>query len=229
MLVVGQPAGGLRPTPPGGRPGAVPPVLRVLVGHVRSPSSDWRMYAASTGSTRGGNSLSPGDQGSQRPTVTAHPNGAWLRCRTTCSHQTISTVCSAPLPRQCDWLLVRYVAQPVRANRPRSSGGGEFVSHERQNHRLRDYTYIHDDAPGGSHGGTLDPATVTYGNNIDGSETCTSSPCRVRSRAAARSATGHPVAGPMHSWARACTSSWRTTTGRCWPGVARRSLTQLTT
>jgi hypothetical protein len=25
--------------------------------------------------------------------------------------------------------------------------------------------YIHDDAPGGSHGGTLDPATVVYGSN----------------------------------------------------------------
>jgi hypothetical protein len=32
------------------------------------------------------------------------------------------------------------------------------------------YEYVHDDAPGGSHGGTLDPATVTYGVNIDGSE-----------------------------------------------------------
>ena len=29
---------------------------------------------------------------------------------------------------------------------------------------------MHDDAPGGSHGGTLDPATVTYGINIDGSD-----------------------------------------------------------
>jgi hypothetical protein len=27
--------------------------------------------------------------------------------------------------------------------------------------------YLHDDAPGGSHGGTLDPATVTYGTNPD--------------------------------------------------------------
>jgi hypothetical protein len=33
-----------------------------------------------------------------------------------------------------------------------------------------DYAYVHDDAPGGSHGGTLDPATVTYGTNIDGSD-----------------------------------------------------------
>jgi hypothetical protein len=32
------------------------------------------------------------------------------------------------------------------------------------------YEYVHDDAPGGSHGGTLDPATVTYGTNIDGSD-----------------------------------------------------------
>lgn len=31
------------------------------------------------------------------------------------------------------------------------------------------YEYVHDDAPGGSHGGTLDPATVTYGPNMDGS------------------------------------------------------------
>ena len=31
------------------------------------------------------------------------------------------------------------------------------------------YEYVHDDAPGGSHGGTLDPATVTYGTNTDGS------------------------------------------------------------
>jgi hypothetical protein len=30
------------------------------------------------------------------------------------------------------------------------------------------WEYQHDDAPGGSHGGTLDPATVTYGTNIDG-------------------------------------------------------------
>ena len=29
---------------------------------------------------------------------------------------------------------------------------------------------MHDDAPGGSHGGTLDPATVTYGTNPDGSD-----------------------------------------------------------
>ena len=33
-----------------------------------------------------------------------------------------------------------------------------------------DWSYVHDDAPGGSHGGTLDPATVTYGTNIDGSD-----------------------------------------------------------
>jgi hypothetical protein len=30
------------------------------------------------------------------------------------------------------------------------------------------WEYQHDDFPGGSHGGTLDPATVTYGVNIDG-------------------------------------------------------------
>lgn len=30
--------------------------------------------------------------------------------------------------------------------------------------------YVHDDAAGGSHGGTLDPATVTYGANPDGSD-----------------------------------------------------------
>jgi hypothetical protein len=30
------------------------------------------------------------------------------------------------------------------------------------------YEYVHDDAPGGSHGGTLDPSTVTYGLNMDG-------------------------------------------------------------
>jgi hypothetical protein len=35
---------------------------------------------------------------------------------------------------------------------------------------FNDWSYVHDDAPGGSHGGTLDPATVTYGVNIDGSE-----------------------------------------------------------
>jgi hypothetical protein len=29
------------------------------------------------------------------------------------------------------------------------------------------WEYIHDDAPGGSHGGTLDPSTVTYGTNTD--------------------------------------------------------------
>jgi hypothetical protein len=32
------------------------------------------------------------------------------------------------------------------------------------------WSYVHDDAPGGSHGGTLDPATVTYGQNMDGSD-----------------------------------------------------------
>ena len=32
------------------------------------------------------------------------------------------------------------------------------------------WSYVHDDAPGGSHGGTLDPAAVTYGTNIDGSD-----------------------------------------------------------
>jgi hypothetical protein len=32
------------------------------------------------------------------------------------------------------------------------------------------YEYVHDDAPGGSHGGTLDPATVTYGTTIDGTD-----------------------------------------------------------
>jgi hypothetical protein len=31
------------------------------------------------------------------------------------------------------------------------------------------WEYIHGDAPDGGHGGTLDPATVTYGTNIDGS------------------------------------------------------------
>jgi hypothetical protein len=31
------------------------------------------------------------------------------------------------------------------------------------------WTYVHD-TPGGSHGGTLDPATVTYGTNMDGSD-----------------------------------------------------------
>ena len=30
------------------------------------------------------------------------------------------------------------------------------------------WAFVHDDAPGGSHGGTLDPATVTYGTGIDG-------------------------------------------------------------
>jgi hypothetical protein len=29
---------------------------------------------------------------------------------------------------------------------------------------------MHDDAPGGSHGGTLDPTTLTYGKNIDGTD-----------------------------------------------------------
>ena len=32
------------------------------------------------------------------------------------------------------------------------------------------WDYQHDDAPGGSHGGTLDPATLSYGTNIDGSD-----------------------------------------------------------
>ena len=32
------------------------------------------------------------------------------------------------------------------------------------------YEYVHDDAPGGSHGGTIDPATVSYGQHTDGSE-----------------------------------------------------------
>jgi hypothetical protein len=32
------------------------------------------------------------------------------------------------------------------------------------------WSFVHDDAPGGSHGGTLDPATVTYGTNIDGTD-----------------------------------------------------------
>jgi hypothetical protein len=32
------------------------------------------------------------------------------------------------------------------------------------------WAYIHDDAHGGSHGGTLDPATVTYGVNPDGTD-----------------------------------------------------------
>jgi len=31
------------------------------------------------------------------------------------------------------------------------------------------WAYVHADAPGGSHGGTLDPATVTYGTHADGS------------------------------------------------------------
>jgi hypothetical protein len=35
---------------------------------------------------------------------------------------------------------------------------------------FNDWSYIHDDAPGGSHGGTLDPATVTYGVGIDGEQ-----------------------------------------------------------
>jgi hypothetical protein len=30
------------------------------------------------------------------------------------------------------------------------------------------WSFIHDDAPGGGHGGTLDPATVSYGTNMDG-------------------------------------------------------------
>jgi hypothetical protein len=32
------------------------------------------------------------------------------------------------------------------------------------------WDYVHDDASGGSHGGTLDPATVTYGVGIDGAD-----------------------------------------------------------
>jgi hypothetical protein len=32
------------------------------------------------------------------------------------------------------------------------------------------WEYVHDDAPGGSHEGTLDPATVTNGVNPDGSQ-----------------------------------------------------------
>jgi hypothetical protein len=32
------------------------------------------------------------------------------------------------------------------------------------------WEYVHADAPGGSHGGTLDPATVTYGTNMDGTD-----------------------------------------------------------
>jgi hypothetical protein len=32
------------------------------------------------------------------------------------------------------------------------------------------WSYVHDDAPGGSHGGTLDPTTVTYGVGIDGAD-----------------------------------------------------------
>lgn len=36
------------------------------------------------------------------------------------------------------------------------------------------WPYVHDDAPGGSHGGTLDPATVTWGVNMDGSGNHTS-------------------------------------------------------
>jgi hypothetical protein len=32
------------------------------------------------------------------------------------------------------------------------------------------WEYQHNDAPGGSHEGTLDPATVTYGTNIDGTD-----------------------------------------------------------
>jgi hypothetical protein len=32
------------------------------------------------------------------------------------------------------------------------------------------WEYVHADAPGGSHGGTLDPATVTYGQNMDGTD-----------------------------------------------------------
>jgi hypothetical protein len=32
------------------------------------------------------------------------------------------------------------------------------------------WEYVHDDAYGGSHSGTLDPLTVTYGANIDGTD-----------------------------------------------------------
>lgn len=32
------------------------------------------------------------------------------------------------------------------------------------------WSYVHGDAPGGSHEGTLDPATVNYGKGFDGSE-----------------------------------------------------------
>lgn len=32
------------------------------------------------------------------------------------------------------------------------------------------WSYVHGDAPGGSHEGTLDPATVAYGQNPDGTE-----------------------------------------------------------
>jgi len=32
------------------------------------------------------------------------------------------------------------------------------------------WEYAHDDAPGGSHGGTLDPATLTYSQNMDGTD-----------------------------------------------------------
>jgi hypothetical protein len=33
-----------------------------------------------------------------------------------------------------------------------------------------DWSYVHDDARPESHGGTLDPATIVYGTNPDGSE-----------------------------------------------------------
>lgn len=32
------------------------------------------------------------------------------------------------------------------------------------------WTYVHDNAPDGGHGGTLDPATVTYGTKVDGTD-----------------------------------------------------------
>lgn len=52
------------------------------------------------------------------------------------------------------------------------------------------YSYIHDDAHGGSHGGTLDPATVTYATNMDGTpnEMTVIVPCP------------HPGCGSVSSW-----------------------------
>jgi hypothetical protein len=32
------------------------------------------------------------------------------------------------------------------------------------------WAYVHDDAPGGSHGGVLDPTSITYGTNTDGTD-----------------------------------------------------------